>query len=386
MRQNLRLGRVAGIPVGLHWTVVVIVCLIGGLLGAQILPAMVPGEATAAYWIVAVPGALLFIAALLAHELAHAFVAQRHGVKVNSITLWALGGVAELAGDPPSARADLQIAVAGPATSLGAALVFGGAAAAVGAVGGPAIAIAALWWLTLMNAMLAVFNLLPGAPLDGGRIVRALLWMRHGDRARAARTAAGAGRVVGAVLIGLGFAELIAWTDLGGLWLMLIGLFLMNAASAEMTARAAADALGNLRVADLMVPRPAIGAGWMSVSDFIDRVALHSPQHVFPVVGFDGSLAGVVDLASIGRVPASARATTPLADIALRVPDAYLARPDDPAAPLLSRPPLARELAAVVMDEGRIVGLVLLESLRRTIEREQLRPRPLHETTAGRTG
>ena len=199
MKQTMPLGRVAGIRIGAHWSVLVMVVLIAWLLGAQVLPGLVPHEPAVAYWAVAVPGAVTFIAALLAHELAHSLVARRYGVPVTSITLWALGGVSELGGEPPHARADLLIAAAGQATSLAAGLVFGGIAAVVRAGDGPVIAVAALGWLAVMNVFLAVFNLLPGAPLDGGRILRAALWMRHGDRARATQTAATAGRVLGAM-------------------------------------------------------------------------------------------------------------------------------------------------------------------------------------------
>jgi Zn-dependent protease len=388
MRQSLRLGRIAGIPVGIHWSVVVIVALIAWLLGAQVMPAMVPGTPALAYWLTAVPGALLFVAALLAHELAHSFVARRKGVPVKSITLWALGGVSELGGDPPDARADLLIAIAGPATSLAAGAVFTGAAAVVRVTWGPHAAAAALlafallYWLAAMNVLLAVFNLLPGAPLDGGRVLRALLWMRHGDRARAARTAATAGRVLAVAVIMFGLFELIVWREVGGLWLVLIGLFLMSAASSELLAQTAATALDRLRVRDVMTARPAIGAGWMSVSDFIDRVALHSTQNIFPVVGIDGALVGVVELAALGRVPPPSRPLTQLRQIAIGVPPAYQAAPDDPAAPVLTRPPLARELAAVVLEEGRIIGLVTVSNLRQVIAREQLREPPLQEIPA----
>lgn len=381
MKQSLRLGRVAGIPVGIHWSVAVIVGLIAGILGTQVLPGMAPGQSTSAYWSVAVPGALLFVAALLAHELAHAFVAKRAGVPVRSITLWALGGVAELGGEPPSARSDLQIAVAGPATSLIAAAVFGGLAVGLDAAGVPAIVVAALIWLAVMNALLAAFNLLPGAPLDGGRILRAVLWMRHGDRSRAAHAATSAGRIVGGALIGLGLAEVLAWGGLEGLWLMLIGFFLINAAGAEAAAQTAADALGGVLVRDVMIPEPAIGAGWISVGDFIDQVVLHSAQSVFPVVGLDGALIGVVGLDRLSRLPIVGRPVTRLEEVAVPVPPECLAGPDDRASRLLTHPPLERALAAVVTDGGRIVGLVTVDNLRRVIERAQLRRHP-HGTPA----
>jgi Zn-dependent protease len=376
MRQTVPLGRVAGIRVGMHWSVLVMVLLIGWVLGTQVLPAMTPHQPAAAYWAVAVPCAALFMAALLAHELAHSLVARRCGVPVTSITLWALGGISQLGSQPPTARADLQIAVAGPVTSLGAGLVFGGLAAAVRAGGGPGIAVAALAWLAAMNVILAVFNLLPGAPLDGGRILRAFLWRRYGNRVRAAQSAAAAGRVLGAALMALGAAEILLWADLGGLWLALIGIFVISAAAAEATAETAAAALAGIRAGEVMTPDPDIGGTWMSVSDFIDRIALNSAQIAFPVIGPGGSLAGATDVGRLARVPPAGRAATTLGQIMTPVPPAYLATPDDPASQLLNRPPLADDLAAIVISNGTIAGIVTVTRLRQIIRREALRAQP----------
>jgi Zn-dependent protease len=313
------------------------------------------------------------MAALLAHELAHSLVARRYRVPVTSITLWALGGISELGGEPPTARADLRIATAGPATSLAAGLVFGGLAAAAGAAGGPAIAVAALGWLAAMNVLLAAFNLLPGAPLDGGRILRAVLWRRSGDRVRAARSAAAAGRAVGAALMLLGTGEVLLWADAGGLWLALIGMFIMSAAAAEATTGAAAAALAGLRIGDIMTPDPDIGGTWMTVADFIDQIALRSAQAGFPVISPGGSLAGVTAVSRLGRIPPASRPGTTLGQVIDPVPPGYLAAPDDPAAPLLARPPLADDLAAIVISDSRITGIVTVSRLRQIIRREALR-------------
>jgi Zn-dependent protease len=373
MKQTVPLGRVAGIPVGMHWSVLVMVIMIGWLLGGQVLPGTTPGQPAAAYWAVAVPCAIAFMATLLAHELAHSLVARRYGVPVTSITLWALGGVSELGGEPPTARADLRIAAAGPATSLAAGLIFGGLAVAVRAAGGPDIAIAALGWLAAMNVLLAGFNLLPGAPLDGGRILRAFLWRRTGDRVRAARSAATAGRAVGAALVILGTGQVLLWADANGLWLALVGIFVMSAATAEATAGAAAAALAGLRVSDVMTSEPDIGGTWMPVADFIDQIALRSAQAGFPVISPGGSLAGVTGVSKLARVPAASRASTTLGQVMDPVPPGYLVAPQDPAAPLLARPPLADDLAAIVMVDGRVTGIVTVSRLRQIIRWQELR-------------
>jgi Zn-dependent protease len=205
---------------------------------------------------------VLFVAAVAAHEIAHAIVARRRGVTVRSVTLWMLGGITELEEDPPTAAADLQIAIAGLVTSLAAGIVFGGAAVLARFLDGPAVFTAALAWLSLMNVTLAVFNLLPGAPLDGGRILRGLLWKRHGDRQRASRAAARSGQVLGTGTAAIGVLELLAWRDMaGGLWLMLIGWFLVTAARAEQQSEAVRAALAGLRVGDVMLPEPRVAGG-----------------------------------------------------------------------------------------------------------------------------
>ncbi|GAB3979338.1 hypothetical protein GCM10029978_074450 [Actinoallomurus acanthiterrae] len=169
---------------------------------------------------------------------AHALVARKKGIRVRSITLWMLGGVAQLGGEPGTVRADFLIAAAGPMTSLAAGAGFIGAGMAVGAGSGPAIIMAALGWAGAMNVFLAVFNLLPRAPLDGGRILRALIWMWCGDRGRANRVATGAGQVLGAVLIGAGLAEVMVLRQPGGLWLSLVGWFIIWASAREDQAQA----------------------------------------------------------------------------------------------------------------------------------------------------
>lgn len=346
MKQNVRLGRVAGIPVGANWSVAVILVIIAEILAVSVLPAAVPHRPAAVYWLVAVVAAALFLACLLAHELAHAVVARRCGVGVRSITLWMLGGMAELEGDPPGAAADLRIALAGPGASLAAGGVFLAEGAVLGYAGGPAVAVAAASWLGAMNGVLAVFNLLPGAPLDGGRVLRAILWRRCGDRLRAERGAARAGRLLGAAVIGLGVVEVLALGSYEGLWLMLIGWFLFSAAAAEEAAARAAAALAGVTVADVMTPHPDLAPAWSTVGDFIDQVAARSRQAAFQVVDPGGRLRGLVLADQFAPVAAAARSELTVGQVALAVPPAYLAAPGDPAAPLLRRRPLGGQVGS----------------------------------------
>ncbi len=377
MRQSLRLGKVAGIPVGVHWSVGVILIIVAQILGASVLPAALPHQSAAAYWTVAVIGALVFAASLLAHEMAHALVARHNGMKVRSITLWMLGGVAELEGEAPSPGADLRVAAAGPVTSLAIGALLAGLAFATGYGRGPAIVATAAMWLAVMNGLLAVFNMLPGAPLDGGRVLRAVLWLHYRDRQRAALAAATVGRYLGFGLMLIGLAEILVWGSLlDGLWLMLIGWFLESAARAEAGAVVAGTALSGLRVADVMTPDPDIAPAWSTVQEFIDRVAAYSRSEAFPVVTFDGRLVGVVVSGMLARVRPEDRATLRVDRVALTVPPEYQAAPGDPARSLLDRPPLAGEVAAVVLDQGRVVGLVTARDLDWRIRRARMGARP----------
>jgi Zn-dependent protease len=372
MRQSLRLCRVAGIPVGVNWSVFVILILITGIVAGNVLPQVAAGRSAGLYWAVGIPTALLFLASLLAHEAAHAVVARRKGVGVRSITLWMLGGVAQLDGDPPSARADLAIAAAGPLTSLAAGMLLALAAAGAGVAGTPAVIVAALAWTGATNVFLAVFNLLPGAPFDGGRILRALVWMRSGDRARGDRIATGAGQLVGAALAGVGVVQLIILGRTDGVWLMFIGWFVVWAAGMEARSRAAREAAAGVRVRDLMTSEPACAPAWRPISEFVARVALGSRQSVFPVVGLDGEPRGVVTLDRLSRLPAG-RTAARVDSAALALPQGYTVGPDDPASCLLERVPLGGALLAVAVTDGRVVGMVTADDLRHLIQQRMLR-------------
>jgi Zn-dependent protease len=372
MPQSLRLGRVAGIPVGVNWSVFVILVLIADVLATGVLPRADAGRSTTLYWAVALPTAALFLASLLAHEVAHALVARRKGIQVASITLWMLGGVTQMEDEPQTARTELQVAAAGPLTSLAAGVVFGLAALAAGSAGVPAVVVAALTWAAAMNGLLAVFNLLPGAPLDGGRILRALAWMRSGDRARAGRLASGAGQVLGAVLAGLGLAEVFLLRQMSGLWLTLVGWFIVWSAGMEGQVSAVRDATTDVRVGDIMVRDPECAPAWHRVREFISAVAVRSRQAVFPVVGLNGAPEGLVTLDRLAKV-AAARADDRLDDVALPLPEDRRVTPEEPASVLLGRPPLAGVLLAVVVTDGHVVGMVTTDDLNRLIKQSRLR-------------
>ena len=259
MGDDIKLGRVAGFPLAMNWSVLVIATLLTWSLADGSFPHDAPGHSAATYWLAGGAAAVVFFGSLLAHELSHAFVARRNGVEVRGVTLWLFGGVADLGGEPETPGADYRIAAAGPATSLGLAVGFVGLAAALQTLGTAHLVVVAARWLSAVNLMLGLFNLLPGAPLDGGRILRAYLWQRDGDRAGATAIAARAGIAVAYGLIGLGLLEVLTGASVGGLWLVFIGWFIRSAARAEAADVFRRQPLEKLRVRDVMTPRSQTG-------------------------------------------------------------------------------------------------------------------------------
>ena len=231
MRPSIRLGTLFGIPIGLHWSIGIIVALVTMGLSGTILPAAAAGYSSAAYLIIGLAVAAGLLASIVAHELGHALVARRNGVGTRAINLFALGGVAELESEADNPGAAARIAVAGPAVSVAVGVASFAAAGLVGALGLSPLLVAGFSTLGVVNLVMAVFNMIPALPLDGGRVLQAALWKRRGDREQATISAAGVGRALGWGLVALG-----AWQFFNGgagLWTMLIGWFVITSARAE---------------------------------------------------------------------------------------------------------------------------------------------------------
>ena len=365
MTASIRFGRIAGIPVGASWSALLIALLFAWSLGGDLLPAQVPGLVPAAYWLAGAAGAGLFLASLLAHEIGHAVVARRAGLRVRGITLWLLGGVAQLEDEPASPRDELRVAIVGPAISLALAGAFGVAAAALSVVGAPALLVVMAAWLALGNVALGVFNLLPAAPLDGGRVLRGLLWRRHGNRVRAAVTATRAGVWVGTGLVAYGLLGAFTGWGIGTLWTALVGWFLVIAARQERELALLGGGLDRgLRAAQVMTPAPAVAPAWFTVDAFLRTYVEPWQAAALPLRGFDGHPAGVVTAAALHAVPADRRHIVRAGDVAIPMSALVLVGPDEPVADLATRLAGGRTVAEVVSG-GRLLGLITAADLAR---------------------
>jgi Zn-dependent protease len=371
MTASLRFGRIAGIPVGASWSALLIALLFAWSLGGELLPAQVPGLVPAAYWLAGAAGAGLFLGSLLAHEVGHALVARRAGLRVRGITLWLLGGVAQLEDEPASPGDELRVAIVGPAVSLALAGAFGLAAAALSVAGAPALVVVVAAWLALGNAALAVFNLLPAAPLDGGRVLRGLLWRHHGNRVRASVTATRAGVWVGAGLVGYGLLGAFTGWGIGTLWTALVGWFLVVAARQERELALMGGGLDRgLRAAQVMTPAPAVAPAWFTVDAFLRNYVEPWQAAALPLRGFDGHPAGVVTAAALYAVPADRRHIVRAGDVAIPMSALVLVGPDQPVADLAARLAGGRTVAAVVAG-GQLLGLITAADLARAAHGER---------------
>jgi Zn-dependent protease len=354
---SVRLGRVAGIEVGLHWSLAIVFALIVWTLAGQVLPEVVPDQPQSAYWRVSALAAVLFYVSLLSHEMGHALVARRLGVKVDGITLWIFGGVARLRGDASTPGTEARIAIAGPVVSLALAVLFGAATFALDVAEGPPLVEGGCIWLAGSNAMLLVFNLIPAFPLDGGRLLRAWLWQRGGDRYRATSSAARLGRIWSFLMIGLGFLALFVQGALSGLWLIFLGWFLLNAARGEEEQVMMRRALTGLRVGDAMTPDATLVPGWITVDEFMRSYILPGQRATaFPLKTFDGALDGLVTLAQLTHVTREERHSRRVRDVGVGIDQVAKVSPAEPVTSVLDRFSMSAEGQMLVIDGGKLVG------------------------------
>ncbi|TFE34097.1 CBS domain-containing protein [Frankia sp. B2] len=367
MRATFVVGRIAGVRIGVHWSVLLIFGIIAFGLAQGRLPQAYPGHALVVYWVAALAAAVVFFASLLAHEVAHAVVAQRNGVAVDDIVLWLLGGVARLKSEASSPAAELRIAGVGPLVSLllGGLFVLGAWLLALASA--PELLIEVVAWLAGINLLLAVFNAFPAAPLDGGRLLRAFLWWRTGDRLRATAGATAAGRVLGWLLVVLGLLVFMRGGGFGWLWLALIGSFLIAAATAEGRQAQLRGVLAGVPVHDAMTTKPLTVPAALTVADLLAGPLYRYRHSAFPVTGENGAPVGLVTLDGAKQVPPEESGTVTVSEVMVPLSRTTIAGPDDPLADLLPRMEPGAEHRVLVMDQGRLVGILSLSDISRTV-------------------
>jgi Zn-dependent protease/predicted transcriptional regulator len=352
---SIRLGRIFGIEVGLNWSLIFIFAFMTWTV-ATVLPQAAPGYSDPTYWVAGLAGAVAFYACLLAHELSHALVSRRQGVRVAGITLWLFGGVARLDGEPKSARSEALIAGVGPLTSL----VIGSLALGIAFALPDSFALLAnlLAWLGLVNFMLAAFNLVPAFPLDGGRLLSAMFWWRSGSRQRGVHNAVRIARVIAFLMIAAGVISLFAGLGVQGIWIAFIGWFLLSAGAAEEAGTTVRGMLMRVPVSAAMSSPVVTVPDWITIAQFLEAVA---PQHAFttyPVHEPSGKLTGVVRLGDLVRIAASERNEKHLIDAARPIAEVPTTTPDEDLGRLLERVGPTFDQRVLVFDHGSLVGIL----------------------------
>lgn len=295
----IKLGRIWGIPIGLHFSWFLIFGLVTWSLALGYFPEEYPTLTTPAYWILGAITSILFFGSVLVHELAHALIALRNKVPVRAINLFIFGGVAELTQEPRSAGAEFRIAVAGPVASLGLAALFGGLYLLDQQI--PLLAAPSLW-LARINLLLALFNMIPGFPLDGGRILRAAIWWKTDNLHKATQAASISGQVVAFGFIAVGIFIAFNGTFFNGLWLILIGWFLQNAAASSLAQSQIEQRLRGVTVAQAMHRELPRVPGLTPISQLVEEDIIKGGQRSF-LVEEDGQVQGMLTLSDIRAIP-----------------------------------------------------------------------------------
>jgi Zn-dependent protease len=367
-RGRVPVGRPLGIPVYLHFSWAIVFGLMAWTLATGYFPALDPGRPSHAYWLEGLLASLLLFACVLLHELAHAVVARRAGLEIRSITLFLFGGVAEMERDPQDGRTELRIAIAGPLVSLALAGLF---ALATAAPGLPVILRSVARYLAWINALVAIFNLVPAFPLDGGRILRGLFWKSMG-RSRATRAAAAAGSVFAIFLILSGVIALLRGAPLAGFWYVALGWFLQEASGGAYQEARLHEMFGPLHVRDVMVTQVETLPGDISLAEAASRYFLHTGYGSYPVET-NGRVVGLLCLRDLLRTPPAERDEVSVQGAMRKLGPTLVVGPDEPLLNALARIAQGDAGRLLVVEGEQLVGLLPMSAIsRQIVVREQL--------------
>lgn len=362
---SLTIGRVLDIPIRLHVTVFIILLLITWTVGFGLMPGEYPGLNQTVYLLIGVFSSILLFASILLHELAHSIVAKRNGLKINQISLFIFGGIAEMSQEPKDPSLELKMAVAGPLTSIAIMLVAGALWLASISLQAHPLIQAPLEYTALINGIVALFNLAPAFPLDGGRIFRSIIWKRRKDLLSATQTASKAGAVFAYALMFLGIFTIFSYNFISGLWLLLIGWFILGGARSGLEQTIVKEALGELKVRDIMTK--AVDS--VRPDSTVEKLAedfLRLKHNGFPVMS-DGELEGIVTAEDLRKVGRELWSTARVKDIMTPKEKLIAIKPEQAALDamiLMAQKQIGRIL---VVEEGKLVGIVTRSDVMKTV-------------------
>ncbi|MGI8756012.1 MAG: site-2 protease family protein [Acidimicrobiales bacterium] len=373
MGRDIPLGRIAGIKVGMHLSVILVGLLYVLIFATRQFPHDEPGLSEGAYWVAGVAGALLLFASLLVHELGHALVARDEGIGVQSMALTPLGGVTRMASSPTTAGAELRVSVVGPLASAACGVALLCVAYVLPDGGLVGLAGRVLGYLGALNLFLAAFNLLPATPLDGGKVLSALIWWRSGRQGLSMQIAAGVG--VGSGAAGVLAAIWVVRNRPGNPWwpwMLIIGGFIFVSAVQELRSAPLYVALEGVRVAEAMTTGAPTAPAWSSVGAFVRSASPTPDQSAFPVVGADGRVAGLLTTNAIRAVPPERWDSLAVGDLAFPLDRLVTVTPDELLLPAVQKVDGAEVRSGLVIAaDGTVIGTLDASALHRALTRRR---------------
>jgi len=364
---SFKIGRLLGVPVKIHYTLILGVLLISWTLAVGYLPVEYPGLSTETYWTIGIIGAILLFTSVLIHELAHSYIAKKSGLPVRRIMLFIFGGVAEIEEEPKEASLEFRMAVVGPLTSFAIAFVLWLLQYGTRAFGGDVVIFAPLEYGAYINVLLGGFNLLPAFPLDGGRVLRAIIWRWKKNLIKATRIATRIGVFFSYVLIFWGLIFVIGGAFIGGLWLVLIGWFLKNGAESSYSQTIISEALADISIRDIMTREVHTVDQDLSLKEIAETHFSQYKHGGFPVVK-DSQLLGLITLQDVRKIPREKWQETRVSDVMTPCERLKCASPDEMAADALAKMSKQNVGRLPVQENGRLVGIVTRSDIMRAIQ------------------
>ncbi|QXC63306.1 site-2 protease family protein [Aquihabitans sp. G128] len=373
MGRDVPLGRIAGIKVNMDLSVLLVAGYLTWVLATNRLPIEAPGQTDLTYWLGGLGGALLFFVSLMVHEMGHALVARDEGIGVRGISLLLLGGVTKLESAPTNAKAELRIALVGPVATAACSVAFFAGSYALPSGGIPGLIGNLFHLLGFLNAALALFNILPAAPLDGGTVLAATVWRRTGRQTLGMQVAGWAGAAAGSALVLLGFKALRdGGSSINGFTWLLVGGFVVMSAARSLRAVPLYAAFEGATVAEAMAPRPPTVPAWTTVGAFLRALPPDTSHQAYPVLGDDGRVTGLLTASAIRSVPPEQWDLLKVADLAFPLDRITVVRVDEPLLPAVQKVDGGDVRDGLVVGaDGTIVGTIDAAALFRALERRK---------------
>ena len=356
-----KIGKIMGIPIRVHFSWLIVFGLITWSLSTYYFPKAAPDLPTVSYWIKGALAALLLFASVAFHELAHSFVAQRYKIFIESITLFIFGGVAQMKGEPPHPKAEFMIAIAGPLSSFFLSVIF------FFLSGNTTSGIKALFsYLSQINLIIGVFNLIPGFPMDGGRVLRSIIWEKKKNFYYATQKASSIGQRIALFFIIFGIFSIFTGMP-GGLWLMLIGWFLYTAAQASYQQSTLQESLSGIKVRDIMVKDIVTLSSFITVDEAVNNYFLRYGYGGFPIID-DGKFLGIVTLKEVKNIRIENWGREKVADILVPHDKRWEVSPEDDVMKALELMIKEDKGRLVIIENNKLSGLITRNGIARYVQ------------------